>query len=94
MCIRDRCNKLGVNEEDISSPAVKQQLKDNGDEAIADGVFGVPTLVHDGQLFWGQDATAMVIDFLQKSSTPDNWPEQNLAKARQLPNGLQRVRAK
>ena len=88
------CNKLGVNEEDISSPAVKQQLKDNGDEAIADGVFGVPTLVHDGQLFWGQDATAMVIDFLQKSSTPDNWPEQNLAKARQLPNGLQRVRAK
>ena len=88
------CKTLGISEADITSPEVKQQLKDNGDEAIADGVFGVPTLIHEGQLFWGQDATEMVIDYLQNSSTPAKWPEQQLAKARQLPNGLQRPRPK
>jgi len=86
------CNKLGVNETDISSPGVKQQLKDNGDEAIAEGVFGVPTLVHEGRLFWGQDATEMVVDYLQKSSTPANWPQHQLDKAKHLPKGLQRIR--
>jgi len=88
------CKTLGISEADIASPEVKQQLKDYGEEAIADGVFGVPTLIHEGQLFWGQDATEMVIDYLQKSSTPAKWPEQQLVKARQLPNGLQRPRPK
>ena len=88
------CKTLGISEADITSPEVKQQLKDNGEEAIADGVFGVPTLIHEGRLFWGQDATEMVRDYLQKSSTPAKWPEQQLAKARQLPNGLQRPRPK
>ncbi len=32
---------------------VKQQLKANTDEAIARGVFGVPTWTVDDQLFWG-----------------------------------------
>lgn len=37
-------------------PAVKQQLRDNTDRAIAAGVCGVPTFqVDDGPLFWGQD---------------------------------------
>jgi len=90
----DLCDRLGVSAEDISSPSVKQQLKDNGDEAIAEGVFGVPTLIHEGRLFWGQDATAMVIDFLQKSSAPANWPEQQLVKARELQDGLQRLKPK
>ena len=88
------CMTLGISQADITSPEVKQQLKGNGEEAIADGVFGVPTLIHEGQLFWGQDATEMVIDYLQKSSTLAKWPEQQLAKARQLPNGLQRPRPK
>jgi len=41
-------------------PQVKRALKDATDEAIAHGVFGVPTIELDGRLFWGLDALPMV----------------------------------
>ncbi len=34
------------------------------DDAIARGVFGVPTLAIGDELFWGADATAMAADYL------------------------------
>lgn len=40
----------------IAVPAIKQQLRDNTEAAIAAGVFGVPTLSIDGELFWGNEA--------------------------------------
>jgi hypothetical protein len=39
-------------------------LRRNFDAAIADGVFGVPSIVSEGVVFWGADATAMFEDFL------------------------------
>lgn len=45
---------------DVNSEAVKAQLKRNTDAAIAQGVFGVPTFIVDGQLFWGLDALPML----------------------------------
>jgi len=42
------------------SDAVKQRLRANIDEALAQGVFGVPTLMVDGRLFWGHDALPML----------------------------------
>ncbi|MEO0997714.1 MAG: 2-hydroxychromene-2-carboxylate isomerase [Pseudomonadota bacterium] len=45
---------------DTATPAVKQTLRDNGERAIAAGVFGVPTVVADGRVLWGQDAPAML----------------------------------
>jgi len=61
------CTALGVadGEARIAQPAVKEQLRRNGEDAIAAGVFGVPTLVVDRQLFWGYDATAMALDYLR-----------------------------
>ena len=61
------CAALGVHDGEarIAEPAVKEQLRRNGEDAIAAGVFGVPTLALDGQLFWGYDATAMAIDYLR-----------------------------
>lgn len=47
-----------------SADAVKRELARNGEEAIALGVFGVPTLAIDGQLFWGMDATGMALAYL------------------------------
>ena len=49
----------------IAAPAVTQQLAANGADAIALQIFGVPTLVIDGQLFWGNDATSMALAYLQ-----------------------------
>ena len=39
----------------IAKAEVKERLKASTDEAIADGVFGVPTLVVHGEPFFGQD---------------------------------------
>jgi 2-hydroxychromene-2-carboxylate isomerase len=39
---------------------VKAELKSNTDDAIARGLFGVPTYAVDGKLFWGFDALAML----------------------------------
>jgi 2-hydroxychromene-2-carboxylate isomerase len=47
----------------IADPEVKAALKRNTDEAIARGVFGVPTLAVGGELFWGVDATDMAVDY-------------------------------
>ena len=47
------------------SDEVKAQLKAHTDEAIALGVFGVPTFAVDGRLFWGFDALPMLSAYLQ-----------------------------
>jgi 2-hydroxychromene-2-carboxylate isomerase len=44
--------------------AVKQALRDATDEAIAKGVFGVPTVEVDGRTFWGVDALPMLTAYL------------------------------
>lgn len=36
-------------------PAVKEQLKNNTEEAVARGVFGAPTFFVGAEMFWGQD---------------------------------------
>lgn len=49
--------------EDLSrlgAPEVKEALRSNTEEAAARGVFGVPSFVIDGEIFWGSDS----VDFL------------------------------
>ena len=50
---------------DPSDPAVKAGLKAHTDEAIAHGVFGVPSFELDGRVFWGLDALPMLADALR-----------------------------
>ena len=57
------------------SEEVKARLKANTDEALALGVFGVPTFAVDGKLFWGLDALPMLAAYL--SGDPwfiEAWP--------------------
>ena len=57
--------QLGIDDPTaLQQPAVKQRLRENFDAAVRSDVFGVPTLVADGQLFWGEDATAMFEHYL------------------------------
>lgn len=51
------------------SDAVRQRLRANGEEALALGLFGVPTVVVDGRVFWGFDALPMLSAFL----AGDSW---------------------
>jgi 2-hydroxychromene-2-carboxylate isomerase len=48
----------------IEDQSVKDALRRSTDDAIALGVFGVPTLALDGELFWGEDATEMFVHCL------------------------------
>jgi 2-hydroxychromene-2-carboxylate isomerase len=43
---------------------VKAELKANTAAAVSQGVFGVPTMVVDGQHFWGMDALPMLRAYL------------------------------
>jgi 2-hydroxychromene-2-carboxylate isomerase len=45
---------------DPASDEAKQALKDSTARAIAEGVFGVPTIEVDGRHFWGVDSLEMV----------------------------------
>jgi 2-hydroxychromene-2-carboxylate isomerase len=60
------CAKLGVADPErvIADPTVKQALRANGEQAIAQGVFGVPTFIAGSELFWGLDATPMLLAYL------------------------------
>ncbi len=48
-----------------SDDANKSKLRANTDEALALGVWGVPTFVVHGQLFWGTDTLPMMLAFLR-----------------------------
>lgn len=50
---------------DPAGDAVKQTLRAATDSAIAAGVFGVPSFIVDGRLFWGLDALPMLRAHLQ-----------------------------
>ncbi len=50
---------------DPGDDLVKGQLRAHAEEAIAKGVFGVPTLEVDGKLFWGQDGLPLLRAYLQ-----------------------------
>lgn len=58
-------NRFGVDDvaAAIAEAAVKAQLRQNTEAAIAAGVFGVPTLAIGDELFWGDDATAMALAY-------------------------------
>ncbi len=39
----------------IETPAIKEKLRANTDEAVARGAFGAPTMIVGDELFWGND---------------------------------------
>lgn len=81
--------RLGVAdcEQAISSPLVKNALRDNFEAAVGDQVFGVPTIVVDGHLFWGDDATAMFEDYLK---APALFASADMMRLERLPVGKHR----
>jgi len=64
------CTELDVDPERLSE--TKDALRNNTEEAAARGVFGVPTFVVDGEVFWGADAVGFVNAFLADPSVVRN----------------------
>jgi len=80
---------LGVADADarIADPDVKETLRRNTDEAIARGVFGVPTLAVGDELFWGVDATDMALDYVAAGC---RFADPEYARVSALPTGVVR----
>ena len=60
----------------IQDPVVKNTLHANTAQATSDGVFGVPSFVINGEVFWGGDSTEMMLDFLKNPALFET-PEMN-----------------
>lgn len=58
---------LGIQDAQsaLNQPAVKEKLRENTEWAISRGVFGVPSFVIGNEIFWGQDAFDMALDYLR-----------------------------
>ena len=55
----------------MQDTVVKDSLRANTARATSEGVFGVPTFVIDGEIFWGGDSTKMMLDFLKNPALFD-----------------------
>lgn len=69
------------------SDAVKQRLRENTEQALTLGLFGVPSMVAGGRVFWGLDALPMLRESLEGAA----WFEGGAWEAaHRLPVGVQR----
>lgn len=80
---------LGVPDAAAQEPTVKNQLKENTEEAISKGVYGVPTLAIGDELFWGLDAMPMARAFL---ADPSLFKAGEMARVSNLPKAIERPR--
>jgi 2-hydroxychromene-2-carboxylate isomerase len=72
----------------IARAEVKQALLANGNEAIALGVFGVPTLRVRDELFWGNDATELALAYRADAGALDA----EMRRVDSVPEAVQRRR--
>jgi len=75
----------------VAERDVKDALRRETDAAIARGIFGVPTLAVDSELFWGCDATDMALAFAKAGARYDD-PE--YARVGDLPAAAERPRSR
>lgn len=79
--------EMGATPDMLDAADVKQQLRSNGEMAIASNVFGVPTAVVDNRCFWGLDSTDMLVAYLRDDPF---FRSDLLRQAQTLPQGIQR----
>ena len=84
-------DELGLQDADglVSAAAVKDELRKNTESAVALGLFGVPSFVVDGEIFWGFDAMEFLLDYLED---PGLLRSPAMSAADAMPTGPQRPR--
>ncbi|HUQ24323.1 MAG TPA: 2-hydroxychromene-2-carboxylate isomerase [Burkholderiales bacterium] len=64
------CAELGVPQERLAE--AKDALRQNTEDAVKAAVFGVPSFVVDGEVFWGADSIYFVQAFLHDEAVLRN----------------------
>jgi 2-hydroxychromene-2-carboxylate isomerase len=80
-------DQLGVPLDRLSDSSVKDELRDNTERAVQNGVFGVPTLSVGEQVFWGGDAVEFASAYMKDPAILDN---EEIRRADTLPIGATR----
>jgi 2-hydroxychromene-2-carboxylate isomerase len=82
--------QLGIDDVDaaLQREDVKAALKANTDEALACGVFGVPTLRIGERLFWGNDASDFALDYARD---PARYAQGEMARLINMPVAARRA---
>ena len=81
---------VGVTNGDelIADLGVKQELIANGEQALSENVFGVPTFTASGEVFWGDDAIGFFSAWLNDQ---DMLKRPEMAKLNDLPSSATRI---
>ena len=81
---------VGVADGDalIADASVKQALIKNGEQALRENIFGVPSFAAAGEVFWGDDAIGFFSDWLDDKGVLSD-PE--MAKLKTLPSSAVRL---
>jgi len=80
---------LNIDPLRLGEQAIKDALRLETQQAVARGVFGVPTLAVDDELFWGADAMEFVEAYL---ADPGIVATEEMIRAQNLPAGASRKR--
>jgi 2-hydroxychromene-2-carboxylate isomerase len=68
--LREVAASLGVDPDEFElaaeSDTIRQQLVESTNQALARGVFGVPTIGIENELYWGKDRMEFVDDHLSR----------------------------
>ena len=73
-------------EREPNDPDVKEQLKKNTEEAIANHVYGVPSFYYNNKIFWGNDSLKMLEAYIDG----DHWIDENWSKPDAVTVGIKR----
>jgi len=74
---------IGIPDADnlVSDTEVKSALISNTQMAIEQGVFGVPSISVNGEMFWGLDSFEILLDYLEN---PDLFENASMARLKQI----------
>jgi len=85
--LSDLTHQLEVDPARLGEQGIKEALRQQTDQAIALGVFGVPSLHVEGHLFWGADATDFIQAYLADPTLLDSA---EMRRVSALPVGVAR----
>lgn len=88
--LADLCAEFGLTATDLNDPAIKSAVRQRTDAAIANGIFGVPTIEFQDQLFWGDDATDMMLAKARANGDESIYPAEAISAASKMPEGTAR----
>lgn len=80
-CLLADCNLPGELLLECETPSIRSAYARNAQLALAAGVFGAPSYVFNGEIFWGQDRLLLLEEALGRSTAHGTLLEDGLMSA-------------